>query len=191
MLGLIGSHFIKGFWMYLLFALSAMIEGPLTILTSGAGIAQGLVRPGPIFLAVVAGNLVGDIGWYSLGRFAKPEWLYQISPKLGISAEKVAGLQDIVRSHTGKLIFLAKFTAGLPIPTLIAVGLSRVPKRQWAAAWIGGELVKSAIIMLAGYLFSAAVKTASGTMQAVIWSITGVLIAAGFVWYRRHKHTQA
>ena len=77
--------------MYLLFALSAMIEGPLTILTSGAGIAQSLVRPGPIFLAVVAGNLVGDIGWYSLGRFAKPEWLYQISPKLGISAEKVAG----------------------------------------------------------------------------------------------------
>jgi len=191
MIGLLGSRFVKGFWMYLLFALSALVEGPLTILTGGAGIAQGFLQPLPIYLAVVAGNLVGDIGWYSLGRFAKPEWVYQIAPKLGISAQKVEGLQEVVRKHTSTLIFLAKFSAGLPIPTLIAVGLSRVPKRQWAAAWIGGELLKSAIIMLAGYLFSAVIQTASGTMQTVIWCVTGVLVLAGFFWYRRRKHTQA
>ncbi len=177
--------------MYLLFGLSALVEGPLTVLTGGAGIAQGFLQPLPIYLAVVAGNLVGDIGWYSLGRFAKPEWVYQIAPKLGISADKVSGLREIVRKHTSKLLFLAKFSAGLPIPTLIAVGLSRVPKRQWAAAWISGEMLKSAILMLAGYLFSAAIKTVSGTMQAVIWCVTGALILAGFIWYRRHKHTQA
>jgi len=191
MIGLLGSHFVKGFWMYLLFALSALVEGPLTILTGGAGIAQGLLQPLPIYLAVVAGNLVGDIGWYSLGRFAKPEWVNKIAPKMGISTEKVNGLREIVRKHTSKLVFLAKFSAGLPIPTLIAVGLSRVPKRQWAAACIAGELLKSAVIMLAGYLFSAVIKTASGTMQAVIWCVTGALLVAGLIWYRRRKNTQA
>ncbi|HPS33068.1 MAG TPA: VTT domain-containing protein [Anaerolineaceae bacterium] len=191
MIGLLGSHFLKGFWMYLLFALSALVEGPLTILTGGAGIARGFLQPLPIYFAVVAGNLLGDIGWYSLGRFSKPGWVYQIAPKLGISAEKVSGLQEIVRKHTSKLIFAAKFSAGLPIPTLIAVGLSRVPKRQWAAAWISGELLKSAIIMLAGYLFSAAIQTASRTMQVVLWGVTALLALAGIFWFRRRKHTRA
>ncbi|HOE35254.1 MAG: hypothetical protein GX415_05965 [Chloroflexi bacterium] len=191
MLGLLGSHFVKGFWVYLLFALSALVEGPLTILTSGAGIAQGLLQPVPIFAAVVAGNLFGDIGWYSLGRFARPEWIDKIASRLGVSTEKVAGLRDIVRSHTARIIFLAKFSAGLSIPTLIAVGLSRVPKRQWAAAWLCGEMIKSVLIMLAGYFFGAAVSTVSGTVQTVIWSVTGVLAAAGLVWYKRRGHTHA
>jgi hypothetical protein len=56
MLGLLGSHFVKGFWVYLLFALSALVEGPLTILTSGAGIAQGLLQPVPIFAASSRGT---------------------------------------------------------------------------------------------------------------------------------------
>ena len=191
MLGLLGSHFVKGFWVYLLFELSALVEGPLTILTSGAGIAQGLLQPVPIFAAVVAGNLFGDIGWYSLGRFARPEWIDKIASRLGVSTEKVAGLRDIVRSHTARIIFLAKFSAGLSIPTLIAVGLSRVPKRQWAAAWLCGEMIKSVLIMLAGYFFGAAVSTVSGTVQTVIWSVTGVLAAAGLVWYKRRGHTHA
>ena len=49
---------------YCILGLSAMVEGPITLLIAGAAISIGQLLPLPVFLSVVAGNLTADMGWY-------------------------------------------------------------------------------------------------------------------------------
>jgi len=55
---------------YCIIALAALLEGSMTILVAGAGISLGHLLPLPVYLAVVAGNLVADLarwnGWNAL-----------------------------------------------------------------------------------------------------------------------------
>ena len=108
-----------------------MVEGPITLLIGGAAVSSGLLLPLPVYLSVVSGNLIADMGWYSLGRFLRQDLFQRFAPKLGVNMEQVSHLENNVQRHAPRLLFLTKLTVGFPIPTLVATGLSRVPVRRW------------------------------------------------------------
>ena len=83
------------------------------------------------------------MGWYGIGRLGKLEWLEKIYPKLQIDPDKVDQLGLDIQKYAPRMLFLSKLTVGFPIPTLIAVGLKRVPIKRWLVMLLFGELIKT------------------------------------------------
>ena len=174
--------------------LATFAEGPITLLAAGAGIAVGKLLPLPAFLAIVTGNLTADLGWYSLGRFGKPEWIERITAKFKIAPASIEELGENIRKFAPRMVFLSKMTVGLPIPTLIAVGLERVAARRWVAQLVLGELIKSAIFITLGFLYAEGIQHTYGIVQIVLWVITIALLTAGLIYFKftnKNKNTPA
>ena len=176
----------NGFLPYLVLGLATMVEGPITLLIGGAAVSSGLLLPVPVYLSVVSGNLIADMGWYALGRFFRKDLFLRLAPKLGVNLEQVSRLENNIQRHAPRLLFLTKLTVGFPIPTLVATGLSRVPVRRWGVMLLAGELIKSAAFISAGYLYASAIQQVSNNMQIILWCVTAGLFLTGFVWYKRH-----
>jgi membrane protein DedA with SNARE-associated domain len=172
---------------YLLLSVLTMAEGPLATLMGGAASSSGLLLPIPAYFSVVIGNLISDLGWYSLGRFGKLEWLKRFGSKVGLKDGRIDQLQAKVQQFAPRLLFLSKLTVGFPIPTLVATGLSRVPVRRWALAWILGELIKSAALVAVGYLFAQVLQQASSSVRYVLWGSTPVIGISVWIWFKRRK----
>jgi membrane protein DedA with SNARE-associated domain len=172
---------------YLLVSLAAVLEGPLTLLATGALASSGLLLPLPAFLSVVSGNLAADMGWYGVGRLGKLEWLEKVYPKLRIDQEKVDQLGLGIQKYAPRMLFLSKLTVGFPIPTLIAVGLNRIPIRRWLVMLLLGELVKTTVLISIGYLYAKAIQQASNEVQAMLWGITILVIVGMAFWIKRKK----
>lgn len=169
---------------YLGLFLVTFIEGPIATLAGGAFASSGVMQPLPVYFAIVLANLTADMGWYSLGRCGKVGWFSKIACKLGIDPSKVDQLSSNIQTNAPKLLFMSKFTTGFPIPTLIATGLNKVPFRRWIAPLVSGELIKSAVLISVGYFFSRTIDNTEGTLHTLLWVTTGVLLLAGFIWFK-------
>jgi membrane protein DedA with SNARE-associated domain len=136
------------------------------------------------------GEPFGDIGWYSLGRFARPEWIDKIASRWESALKKLRPAGYCAQPYRADYL-PGKIQRWFIDSNADCRGPQPRAQTPVAAAWLCGEMIKSVLIMLAGYFFGAAVSTVSGTVQTVIWSVTGVLAAAGLVWYKRRGHTHA
>ena len=170
---------------YCMLGLFTMAEGLMATLLGGAAISGGWLQPLPVFAAVVSGNLSADLAWYTLGHFACFEKLRQSALLKRINPARMEHLKQQVRLHAPRMLFLTKFTVGLPIPTLVAAGMSRVPMRRWILPLAAGELLKSAALISLGYLFAAAIQQTAHTLQIVLWSLTGLAALAGILWWKK------
>ena len=171
-------------FLYFAIGLASLLEGPVTILTTGVGISLGTLYPLPAYLSVVIGNLIADLGWYGLGRFGKVEWLHRIGPKFGVKVKDIKRLRNSIQEQAPRMLFLSKFAVGLPIPTLIAIGLNRIPKRRWILPWLLGEALKSAILITIGYFYASEIQKAYGGIQTILWIITILLIVGIFIYFK-------
>jgi membrane protein DedA with SNARE-associated domain len=126
------------------------------------------MRPWLVFLAASVGNLTADSLWYSLGYMGKFEWLFRIGKRTGISSEHIDRLQKIMRKHAIKVLFFAKLSMSLMIPSLIAAGLVKAPVRKWFPAVFGGEMIWTGALVLIGYYGTEAIKRVEQGLEYLI-----------------------
>ena len=127
---------------YLALMLLVFLEGPTSTLVGAALAAQGVLRPGMVFLAATVANLLADGFWYAVGRWARTQrnWL----PRLERRYPLVRSLTHTFRRRAAAWLLLAKFTFN-GVPALLAAGLTQTPWRRLLGvvvlaeiAWIGG-----------------------------------------------------
>lgn len=147
-----------GGWSYLILSLLIVAQGPLATLFGGAAASAGLLRPELVLLAGAAGNLSADVIWYRVGRAGKIEWLLRHVRWLGIERDHIAKAEQGMRQHAVKILLMAKLSAGLAVPALIAAGLARVKWRRWFPVVMAGETVWTGALTLLGYYFFESVK---------------------------------
>jgi membrane protein DedA with SNARE-associated domain len=143
-----------GAWSYLLLALLTLFEGPISTLLAAAMAASGVLNPLLVFLAAAAGNLTGDSFWYSLGYFGKIEWIARLSRWLGVREGWIAWISRRIKQNSAKLLFVAKLTNSVSVPTLITAGLMRVRWRRCFLAILAAEILWTGTLVSIGY-FSA------------------------------------
>lgn len=137
---------------YLILAILAIVEGPLTTLTGAAFASTGALNPTLVFLSVAGGNLTGDSFWYLLGRFGKTSWFATYGDRIGIHSKQFDKLEKKIVKHSSKALLITKATSTFIIPTLITSGLTRTPWRRWFPPVLAGEILWSGSLVLAGYL---------------------------------------
>lgn len=142
-----------GIWPYILLAFLVAIEGPLATLAAAVASSAGYLDPRLVFASASCGNLSADILWYMVGYTGKIEWLIRYGRWLGIKKDVILRLEQSINDHVGKLLFVAKLTLGLVVPTLMAAGLARVPWRRWIGVLFFAESIWTGGLVLVGYYY--------------------------------------
>lgn len=175
-----------GHWSYPLIALATVFEGPIVTILGATTASLGLLNPVLVFLAIVAGNLTGDMFWFSLGRLGNPAWFSRHGRHLGITPLRLEQFQSTIQRQAPRVVLVTKLTSSLIIPALIATGLGRVSWRRWLPALMAAELFKSGALLLLGYFFGSLVVKFENALTLLPIGIT-LLILLYLVLPRLHR----
>ena len=173
-----------GLWSYFALALLVAFEGPMATLLGAAAASAGAMRPLLVFFAASAGNLMADTLWYAIGYMGKIEWLFHLGQRFGISRERLERLQGHMRKHAVKVLFFAKLSMSLMIPSLIAAGLVKARWRSWFPAVFGGEIIWTGSLVLIGYYATEAIKRVEQGLEYFILGASLVFVI-GMLWLSR------
>lgn len=172
---------------YLAMGLASLLDGLMSSFSGSITVSGFLLQPIPVFVTIVSGNLLADMGWYNLGRFVQLERLKRFGKRLKINLEIVDDLALEIQNHAPRILFLAKLTVGLPVPSLIATGLSKVPIRRWIGMLVLAEVIRTATFVTLLFLYASAIGQASGEMQAILMTMTVFVVISGMIWWKRRK----
>jgi len=174
-----------GYWSYLVLAMVVAVEGPVATLLGAAAASAGVMRPLLVFLAACGGNLAADTLWYLFGYLGKIEWFFSIGQRLGLNLNHMESLQKNMRKHAVKVLFFAKLSMSLMIPSLVAAGLVKAPWRRWFPAVFGGEVLWTGALVLIGYYATEAIKRIEQGIEYLILGGTIVFVISMLVMSRR------
>ncbi len=183
-----GSTFHPGLAGYLLLAVLVAVEGPLVTLLGAAAAGVGVLDPWGVFVSASTGNLAADSLWYLLGYMGRVEWLHRYGRWMGVKPHHVERLTREIQAHAVKILLVAKLTAGLVIPSLVAAGLTRIPWRRWFPPVFVAEMIWTGGLVLIGMHATRAITQVERGIQ--ILGILGTLVILGLVVYllRRRRH---
>jgi membrane-associated protein len=151
------APFVQSFLMYR-YAIAyplAIFEGPIVMMVAGFLIRLGFFDFWPIYLIMIAGDLTGDIIWYTVGRHGGRPLIERYGHWLNISPENIERAQEFFHEHQTKILFISKLTTGFgfAIATLIAAGASRVPFKKYITINFFGEFIWAGFLFAIGYFF--------------------------------------
>lgn len=184
---LILSPLTKSILPYVALGLATFLESLLSTLRGGLAISGLHLSPVPVFAAIVSGNLVADMAWYNLGRYFQLDRIKRIGHRLKIDLHLMDDIALEIQQHAPRFLFMAKLTVGLPVPSLIATGLSKVPVRRWFGMLVLAELIRSSVFVTLVFLYASAIGQASREMQAILMTMTVFVVVSGIVWWKKRK----
>ena len=82
MMNLILSPLTKTILPYLAMGMANLLEGSLSALAGGIAVSTLFWQPVPVFVTIVSGNLLADMGWYNLGRFVQLDRLKRLGKRM-------------------------------------------------------------------------------------------------------------
>jgi membrane protein DedA with SNARE-associated domain len=168
-------------WAYLLLAFVVIIEGPVATLAGAVAASAGIMEPWGVFWAAALANIGSDFLWYFLGYIGKTGWLLRYGSWFGLKEEHITHFEEDVIAHAPKLLVMAKLTLGFSIPTLVAIGMARVPWKRWFWALVVAETLWSGTLVFLGYHFGRYLRTLEWGIQIV--AISGSLAFFAVVLY--------
>jgi len=171
-----------GPWNYLLLAVLIVMQGPIATLLGGAAASAGLLRPSLVFVVSVVASLTADLFWYSVGYLGKIEWVWRYGHWLGLRREHVEKFQERLHQHASKFLLMAKLSAGLALPALIAAGLAKIRWRRWFPVVFLGETLWTGTILLVGYSFTEAIKRVEQSIHIFAFAVSVVFLLA-LLWF--------
>ena len=95
------------------------------------------------------------------------EWVLRFGRRLGIHPDTLEKLENGMRKHATRILFVAKLTVSFVIPSLIAAGLVKAPWRKWFPAIFGGEMIWTGALVLIGYYTTEAIKRWESRLEYV------------------------
>lgn len=173
---------------YLAMGLTTLLEGLLSNLAAGITISGMFLRPIPVFVGIVSGNLMADMAWYNLGRYFQMDRIKRLAHRLKLDLQLIDDIAIEIRQHAPRFLFMAKLTIGLPVPSLIATGLSKVPVRRWIGMLVLAELIRTSVFVTLVFLYASAIDQASREMQSILLTMTVFVVIAGMIWWKKRSN---
>ena len=174
-----------GTWGYLIIALLVAVEGPIVTLLGAAASASGYLKTGLVLAAAAGGNLTADIVWYRLGYAGKLEWLQPYQRWLGVKPCQMSKLIEGMHQHASKILFFAKLSSGLMIPSLLAAGIAKVPMKKWFPILFTGEMIWTGALVVIGYHATMMLSTISKGIEYILLGSTLVFLFVMVYFIRR------
>jgi membrane protein DedA with SNARE-associated domain len=157
------------------------IEGPAVTVFAGFLAAQGLFDIAGVYAVAVLGDLIGDVMYYAVGRWASRRWMVQ--PKANRRGrwaarlhQRVSVLAPRIRTRAGAMLLFGKLTHSAGFAVLLAAGAARVDLRRFLAFNLLGTLPKVLVLVLLGYWFGRLYAAWQGDLRLA--GLVGFVLAA-------------
>src|SRR6185503_5996274 len=139
---------------YIVLIASALLGGPVVSLFAGSLIRFGYLSLIPAYIALMLGELIGDVLWYWIGYHSGERFVERWGKYIGISKMHIAVIKRLFHTHTNTILFFSKITMGfgLSIVTVFTAGLARVSFWKYLAVNMIGQLIWSGILLALGFL---------------------------------------
>jgi membrane protein DedA with SNARE-associated domain len=139
---------------------SACIPVPseVTLMAAGFAVRQGLVSFPSAVAAATAGNLIGSLIAYAVGRGGGLSRLPRLGPSIARRCDEIFERFGDGAVFVGRLLPLARSFISLP------AGHAGVPIARFVMMTLAGCVIWSAALVLAGYLSGSAWHEISGTV---------------------------
>lgn len=136
--------------------LATVVEGPIATVIGAFLAAQGLLQVDLVYAIAVAGDLVGDLLFYLVGRSGKLGGHVGWNRLNERRRKRLAVLREQLRAHPAGPLLLGKLTHAAGFLVLLAAGAARVPIVPFLGFNLLGTLPKVALFVLIGYFAGAA-----------------------------------
>jgi membrane protein DedA with SNARE-associated domain len=157
-----------------------IIEGPVVMLFCGFIVRLGGLELIPTYFLLMAGDFVGDILWYGIGRYGARSLLERFGYFLSVSLADIDRFERLFRKYSIKILFISKITMGFgfALATLMAAGAAHTPFRKYALINILGGFIWTGLLMAVGYFFGNAYLAINTGLRDVL--LVALLISAFF-----------
>lgn len=141
-------HLIYGVIIFVSF-----IEGPVLAMVCGLLIKLGVMPFLFVYLALMLGDLIGDVFWYSLGRHFGYSFIRRFGKYFSVTEERVESVKTIFHKYHNPILLISKITMGFgfALVTLITAGIVRIPFGKYMALNFLGQFIWTGILMSIGY----------------------------------------
>ena len=169
----------------------SILEGPIVSVLAGFLVSVGKLNMILVFLLLLAGDLIGDTLYYSLGRFFRrkkiPRWLVF----LGIRAENVHFFAHFFKQHDWKILMVGKAQAVGSV-ILFSAGLARMPYGPFLFYNFLASVPKIMLFEGIGFYFGEAYHRVEVYFDifGVISLLLALLLLGGYFVFKRYLKMQ-
>jgi len=167
---------------YLAVLVGTVLEGETILILGGFAAHQGYLQLPWVMLAAFAGSLLGDLGWFFLGRRYGQRALARF-PRLRGGVERATGL--LQRRETALLLSF-RFIYGIRTVTPLAAGLSSIPASRFMLLNAVGAGVWSVAVAWAGYVLGHGFMSLLDRARAFEEHAFIAILLAGATWFAVH-----
>jgi membrane protein DedA with SNARE-associated domain len=162
-----------------------LLEGEVVLLLAGFAAQQGVLYLPAVIAVAFCGGVIGDEGFYFLGR-SYGSALLSRWPSLQAPAARVTSLLQL---HHSWVIVGVRFAYGLRIAGPIVIGASGIPILRFLSFNMIGAAIWAPLVAGAGYLFGESIAwlvPRLGAFEAVGLVVIAT-IAAGVAWMKARR----
>lgn len=154
---------------YAVIVVIAVAEGPILSILCGVLVHLGFLTFLPSYLAVMLGDIIGDVVWYGVGMFWGHKFIKRFGKFFHITDEGLTKAIDFFHKHRRSVLLVSKMTNGFgfALVTLIAAGTARIPFKEYLSLNIVGQIIWSGLLLFTGYFF--------GRFYSFVESLFGVM----------------
>ena len=136
-------------WGYWFIVPLSAIEGPILMVVSGVLIGKGLLDWPLAVTLLLAGDLLGDMMYYAIGRWS---WgpLQRVGRRFGLTEERAANLVNRMRKEGVRLLLIGKWTHAIGALVLMSAGTIRMSIPRFLVVNLLATLPKTAALLLLG-----------------------------------------
>lgn len=189
---LIAFSFDHGAWFYIIIILLACAEGPWLSLISGVLLKLGYFNIFLIYASLMAGDLIGDVVWYWIGRHYGMRFVRRFGKYFSITEEGVKKIEHIFHKHKHSILFISKISNGFgfALVTLTTAGLVRIPFLRYMTVNLVGQFIWSGILIGVGYFMSQLYIQFDNILARMSIIAGFVVLVALFIGYKRYVRSR-
>jgi membrane protein DedA with SNARE-associated domain len=184
-----------GAWTYALVAGLAFLEtgafvglvapGETAVVLGGVVAARGGVDLVPMLLLVWTAAAAGDLASFMLGRRLGRRFLVARGPRLGITPDRLVGVDTFFDRHGAKAILVGRFIGIIRAVAPFLAGSSGMRVRAFLPWSLLGTFAWGATFTLVGYVFSDSFSAAADYVTHGMFG--AAVLAAALLAIRAHR----
>ncbi len=171
----------------------AIVEGPILSVMSGFLLHQGYVTFWPTYFTLMAGDLIGDTAWYSIGKYAARPFINRFGHKFGFTPTRVAAVERIFKKHQKKTLIMSKLSSGFGLAPLVLMtaGSIGISFPLYILLNVIGQFLWSGMLITVGYYFGQSYELIDSSLRTGYLIAGGLAFAAGLYALQRHLRRKA
>ena len=143
---------------YLVLFPLVVIEGPVVTIITGFLVSLGFMDFIPAYFTIMAGDITGDVLYYSAGRWWLNKAYKGVLKFFGINLKVVAKLEIAIKKNKGPFLFFGKLSHAIGGLILFAAGSAEIPLKEFVWFNFLATIPKSLILLAVGYYFGSTVS---------------------------------